>query len=63
MRARVNFVGGENFVNDAHVQDSLAKQKRVSVREELQLRLDGFGKFFVADQALHFFYDLPVFGD
>jgi len=25
---RVNFVGGENFVDDAHGQNSLAKQKR-----------------------------------
>src|SRR5882762_25197 len=30
MGARVNFVGGENFVDDAHGQNSLAKQKKVS---------------------------------
>jgi len=31
--------------------------------EELQLRLDGFGEFFVADQTLNFFHDFPVAGD
>src|SRR5260370_1711704 len=30
MGARVNFVGGENFVNDGHGSKSLAKQKGVS---------------------------------
>jgi len=27
--ARVNFVGGENFVDDGHGGESLAKEKRV----------------------------------
>src|SRR5258708_2645296 len=89
MGARVNFVGSEDLVNDAHGQNSLAKPKRVSSEriwemlgrgaselatkerarhavppyEELQLRFDGFGEFFVADQTLNFFHDFPVAGD
>src|SRR5260370_21480205 len=89
MGARVNFVGRENFVDDAHGKKSLAKRKRVSrgqiwemlgsisselierkgarhavpPHKELQLRFDGFGKFFVADPALDFFHDFAVTGD
>src|SRR5229473_588419 len=33
MGARINFVGGENFVNDGHGSKSLAKWKRVSSLE------------------------------
>jgi hypothetical protein len=48
MRAGVDFVGGENFVNDAHC---------------LQLRFNRFGEFFVADQALYLFHNLAVLRD
>src|SRR5260370_7977754 len=35
----------------------------VLIPETLQLSSDGFGEFFVTDEALDFFYDLPVLGD
>src|SRR5713226_7211676 len=71
MGARVNLVGGENFVNDAHGEKSLAKQKRVSSGQWrkgneatfLELRFDGFGDIVVTGKALEFFNDFAVATD